>query len=1031
LGSSSGLKLTDGEIYKAQVTEKSDSKIKLMLNGTALDAGIPEGLNVNVGDELNLKAAKKADGGFELKILGAIEANTPGKAELDSSQTRELFKQSGFISDENIFEIKSAWETNENTENIELAISRVKAKISQAGNNLTLSAINDLLASGVSIQNLNLDMLNAVLAEVSTSPEVLTEEQLDGIIDGYMQKYSPSPEAAQNSGEIIKFLTDNNLPVTQDNVEFMEKFLKLYESIDLKEGSMAYLISQDKELTLLDLYKANRLSLDKKENPDMELLEKEIGKLFEQEGIEDNEDNRKMSKFLYEYDLPITKKNVDKFRFIYKIQQNGTNGNIPDCAINAIKNGVKVPDAVIYDDAERADLENTYSNLLEKVPMLSDRHIAYASYRVTTAVTLSTMLSHNVPEDFTYSNVSQTSKLYLAEIQLRLTHISAAMLISKGININTMPLAKAVYALRQADNDVYAEALTDSGIQQSAANMSKMDEIYTAARSFSQVNVSFYQKVVSRGSDGSFTVSEVHASKTVTRVMESYSGQSDPNGSFNDSFEDGNQAFRDLLSNMGLSDEMENVRAARILSQADLEVNYTAITQVRMIDMKLNKVQNGLHPHLAADMIKNGFDFLNANIDDVNRYIDEYNNENGNNVKDNIAEYIYEMDKDGELNKTTRESVIALYRLFNTVNKNSAAIALNIAARHSATLKNLLDAAGFLKSNVDYEIGEDSEITSAESSIRALLTQKERRIESEYNALSVKNIESALNMNNIAEIVENKKLWNLPVNEIIEYLKNYKTSDNVNSEKAQSALNDINNMLNYDPRVFVFLESVGLSATLGNIKAYHELIKPGSISKMLDDINEDSDEKIEAENADDIDPENVLKSMSYMGDKAEENTLESGKINLLKEVRLLQNAVKVQSAISRRSNSYRIPVNISGENAQLNLYMPYGFIPANKSLDVAISIETKSFSFRAMCSVSESKNIIRVESEQSIGNDKLLDKINSALTQYGFTNNEVHVNEGLDMPVQEDSERLMGSWNKADKDTLFNLAKAVMKAVHE
>jgi hypothetical protein len=98
---------------------------------------------------------------------------------------------------------------------------------------------------------------------------------------------------------------------------------------------------------------------------------------------------------------------------------------------------------------------------------------------------------------------------------------------------------------------------------------------------------------------------------------------------------------------------------------------------------------------------------------------------------------------------------------------------------------------------------------------------------------------------------------------------------------------------------------------------------------------------------------------------------------------------------------------------------------------VAISIETKSFSLKAMCSVSESKNIIRVESGQVLGNDRLLEKISSALAQYGFTNNEVHVNEGLNMPAQDESETAAGSWNKADKDTLFNLAKAVMKAAQE
>jgi len=1019
-----------GQVYSGTITGINNGRINIMLEGGCeLSLSARGSLDRPVGSKVDFFAKDNGSGGIMLQMLS--EVNLPS-GQLDPLQTKDLFKQSGFISEENVFESGSVWEVDEEAENTRLAIARIQSRLAYAADNLTVSAINEILASGISIQKLNLSMLNSVLKEVKLTSETISESQMDEIVNRAMQELGLDKGGLENKAEIIKALSTASLSVTEHNIESVEKSLNLFlKASPLSDGGLAHLIQSNSTGSLADYYSASFTKAAKNDSADMGLLNKQLDGILSAEGIELTDENRKHATLLYEYDLPITKENMAKAAHIRSLEAENSAEYIIAKAVEAIKDGIKPEEVIIANLESKNELTSTYKEIIDFLPNATGLELNYLLSRKI-PVNLFNIRNTKIPESFVPEG-PLASRHMLLQIQHKLTHQVASLLVSKGINIDFMPLNRAFNEISKAETEIFTGDLKDAGASASHSNLGKMGDVFGALGYLKSVSAGVYSSVT----EGKipFTIEAMASENRKNEsIAEFEKHAAKPSANFGDSFEKASYSLGKILEGIGAKPTAENLRQAEILAKSGMDISYENLLKVKIIDTKVSKIQETLTPRIAAEMIKSGFDPLNSHIDTVLNYVNDYYLNHGESPQDSIAEAIYQMDKMGVLKKDERESLISMYRLFNQLEKsNYAAIGLNLKAGRMPTLKSLLDMAGSANSGLNGEVsdsGYTQQLTTKTEDALNRISGAGRSAEDEFSTLIMRSFADNINIDNLNKIMADPALMTQPLDELMEQLASEQTSKREISEtEAREAYDNVKTILSQKGEVFTFLESIGLPATVANIKSYIELSRPryfsGTITNIAEEVDgEASDYLVDSAELDASDETQPDAALNQAANKLEEKVLDSGKAVLLREVKLLQNAVKVQNALSRRTNNYKIPVSIAGEAAQLNIFMPKGYMPGGE-LNIAVNIDLPEGSVMAACVLNGAEVSVALNLDIELRganepNKLLLD----TLAEFGLKGKITDFSGSSAAPeIPEITESL----TKDHKELVFNLGKAIMK----
>ncbi|MCL2565231.1 MAG: DUF6240 domain-containing protein [Defluviitaleaceae bacterium] len=1022
-----------GQTYSATITDVSNGRIAMMLEGGS-ELSLKGSIDRHIGDKISFSVKDNGSGGIVLQLIGDIGGAGSTSGSLDPLQTKDLFKQSGMISEENVLEIKQLWEEDEGAEKARLAISRIQGRIAYAADNLTAAVINELLASGISIQNLNLNMLNSVLKEVKASPEAISEEEMDSIIAKKMQELGLDKQGLENKSEIIKTLSEAALPVTENNIEFIEKSLNIYTKAgELSDAGIAHLIKSESGGSLANYYTALLTGLAKNENADMELLYKQLDAILTAQDVELTDANRKNAVFLYEHDLPITKENLEKAVYLRGLGGEEGIKNVIEKAAQGIKEGIKPEEIIIADYVSKDKLTAAYKDIIEFLPTVTDKDVAYITER-NIPVTLFNLRNAQIPEGFTPKDQAGLSRHMLIQMQHKLTHEVVHRLISKGINIDIMPINRALSEISKIENDVFTEALNDAALNKTPGGISKMSEIFSSLGFLKALAVPTYNNIAEGKTP--FSIDDIAKENRKNEMLLEYEKNiAKPAAAYGDTSEKVADSLSKILADMGFDPTDEALRQGEILIKSGLDINYENMLKVKIIDMKVAKLQENLTPAIAADMIKNGFDPLGSHVDRVLDYLDEYSASHGDSPKGSIAEAIYRLDQSGELSGEERESLIAMYRLFNKLEKGSmTAIGFNLKAGKMPTLMNLMDMADSAYGGIDSTVSNEGYSAALPTETKEALNRLSAAglsTEDELAGLLIKSLEDNINIDNLNKLVANPELFELSIDELIEILSEKSdTKREISAEEGLKAFEDIKTVLSQKEEMFAFLENIGLPATIANMKTYLELSKPGyfvnTIQNIAEEIEENSEEflvdKDKLTAGDETQPE---ASLSQAADKLEEKVLDKGKGTLLREVRLLQNAVKVQNALSKRTNNFKIPVSIAGDMAELNIFMPKGYIPGGE-VNIAVNIAMPKGSIMAAC-VLEGAEVAISAAYENIGTATAKDYnslLLGTLAEFGLKGKIADISG--EAGVQESLEALP-SLSKDHKELVFNLGKAIMK----
>lgn len=268
-----------------------------------------------------------------------------------------------------------------------------------------------------------------------------------------------------------------------------------------------------------------------------------------------------------------------------------------------------------------------------------------------------------------------------------------------------------------------------------------------------------------------------------------------------------NREIEGVLQDLNIDTTEQNIKAAKILSKTEIDVTEENLTEVKIIDTKIESISNRLHPVIAANMVKDGLNPTEMHVDEVLSYIDKFGDTYGDNLSDKIAKFILEMDDNKTLNPQERESMIAIYRLLNLAKKDeSVAIGIALKSESELTLGNLMEASKYYKrtaarrEDVDISIGDDfgalEKLVTPQNSIRQILSSSQSTPENIEALERLAETEISITQENINNTTKNIALLNEVTSELSPIVITQAILQNI--DISNTPLGEILEKLKYD-----------------------------------------------------------------------------------------------------------------------------------------------------------------------------------------------------------------------------------------
>ncbi|MCL2216205.1 MAG: flagellar hook-length control protein FliK [Defluviitaleaceae bacterium] len=791
---SMGAAWNTGDVVTALLSDVTGGKATLRTeDGFTFTANAAD-LQGQVGDTLSFQVNRKRDGFSLTQILERRTPQGAEQAERGNATLIDGYEENKELAN-NIEAMKEADELRaEYRQERAAKIQRVIASIRRGQNFIGgggKSVFGAIAESGLDLSKISFADLNRVMHSVERDPkrEISPGELAEGLNRAWGR--------AENARHIVTSLFNHGLAVSDKNVSAMEyAYDRLPESVPAT--AIEELISKEQVLTLDNVYKSCHAYGDGAKdakpanNPAQAapVPQEVIENFFTREGIKITPENLQTARFLLDRDLPLSRENIQKVQFLQNLTR--TMKNIPQA----------ISGELFFDQAAE--------HLASDIPM---------------------------------GAIRLTEVTRFAEAQLKLA-IEAANR-HQNLNIDTDALREQLRGL-QINEETALRFLKMAGAKAEPQEAVQITSLFDAIATLKPLTANVHAGVMQGDID--FTVKGVSEAVLYAKATAGYEQNATvPMAKFGDSINKVKDQFAPLLENMGITATSENAKAAFILSKNSMDVTEENLTQVKIIDAKITAIADNLHPMIAANMIKDGLIPLNMHADQVLAYIKQFNLSMGEDGADKISRYIMEMDDAGALDPDTRKSMIAIYRMLNVIQRDGAA-ALGLAAQMEnlkaapMTLGDLLNLAQKPKktdTNITDAYGQLERLTRPAESIRAILesaaapTYSELVTESFIGKVSPKSLNAMMNAS-LGQPIEDLAM-----------AAHDEASASVSKPEAATTEAAIQSFISASPEVINSLQSRGISATAGNIRAFERL--SSSRRALADELETAADKASESE----------------------------------------------------------------------------------------------------------------------------------------------------------------------------------------
>ena len=424
-----------------------------------------------------------------------------------------------------------------------------------------------------------------------------------------------------------------------------------------------------------------------------------------------------------------------------------------------------------------------------------------------------------------------TAKRQLEETRLAMTIEANYALLKRGIAIDTKPLEQLVENLKGIEDQYYKDLLTQSGVESTEENV----EIFsTTTKVVAELK---YQPAYALQLDSAEdTLQHVHqvgsALKTsMDAALQSYETLwTAPRRDMGDSIQKAFANVEDILADLELEANEFNQRAVRILAYNQTEITVENITQIKDVDMEMQKLFRNLTPAVTMEMIRKGHNPLDMEIGKLNQIVEDIQAEMGNKEEERFSKYLWKLEQNHEISQEERDSYIGIYRLIAQVEQtDGAAIGALLNQGSDITMRNLLTAMRSARKSMDYTVNDD--FAGVNSSVKG--PRIDQQIMASYQTNCMKEAIDILSPEKLAQIEE----WeNMTPEQLLDALKNAQNEQSTALEQQYHTqmVQEYNAVIEASDDVYAFLEKYDMKNSANNVLAVSRLLEnPSNVFEVL------------------------------------------------------------------------------------------------------------------------------------------------------------------------------------------------------
>lgn len=627
-----------------------------------------------------------------------------------------------------------------------LDVANMRNYIAIMSNSMSGEDISNLMKDGFQPGSIDVETAVTVVDQIKAK---LAEAGIE--IAGYTDDISMDKlkKITGNAGYAISIaqkLTEYHVPVTKENVtEAMKEFEKAGKLEELSDGAIKYMVTNGKEPTIDNLYRAQFSAAKngdiqgtgyfeddftgyygkKADDIHFERLQAQMEKVIEDAGLVVYKDTVNQAKWLVEKGIPLTKDNLLLLNQLKEITFPKEAEEIINSIAAALSEGRQAKDAFLSNKEsalkQAVDLKKTVDDLtdeaMEKVftegKIFTIKNLKKAMLEISLSATTPGMAYEKKTIE---SPVFVTAKRQLEEIRLRMTVDANYKLLKSGFSIETAELEQVVEKLKQqeeADQKVLFGQSEEASVSEKASLYKEVTQKVTAIQ---DMPISVIGKVAFTRSV--FTLNYVHTQGTVLKnayenAEKGYEAlMTAPRGDLGDSIQKAFGKIKVLLDDLGMEYNDANARAVRILGYNQMEITEENIDAVKSADEALTRVINKMTPAAVLQMIREEVNPLNMNVEQLYDYLKKKETEPSAEME-KYSKYLYKLEKSNGISEEERDAYIGIYRLFRQIEKgDGAAIGSLLQSGRELSLSNLLGETRNRKRSFQATVDDDFGVLS-------------------------------------------------------------------------------------------------------------------------------------------------------------------------------------------------------------------------------------------------------------------------------------------------------------------------------
>ncbi len=567
------------------------------------------------------------------------------------------------------------------------AMEALKSKATVLKDNLT--AIFNKMDSGmvVSMNEDGIDVNNTEAKELVTVVEQIQIklatycEDFQATVDIDASKVSEVIGQGAAAYEISQKMLQEGIQPTKENVsEALEAYNIASEfNKELSDDTKAFLLKNNMKPSIKNVYIAEHAGtstgavkeLSQKEWQD---ILPQVEKIIAKADLPQGEQSQKLAKWLVDREIPLNEESLNKLAELNDVSENFNKEFIMDRIIATMKEGMKGNNTLITGESlpweEAVSAIETVNLATPSVVMWwSHSELSYTLDGLREAENLN-IEEAPVVEDEKY--VKATRQLW--EVRLMMTINAGRALEKNGIQINTLEISQLVEKLRGYEEGRLNEKLDQNDMLYTTEDVKRANDVLFEFMSLRKAPAVTLGKVVQENVVASVNNIKAYVPDIMQKLAnagKAYEALStEIRQDLGDSVGKAIKASTgDILDGMGLKHSKDNERAVRILAYNEMDITEEKIDKVKAMDASVNTLFERLNPECTLKMLQEGINPLEMPVEELSEYL--LNMQQALRPKEEkFSEFLYRLDKKGEISSEDREKFIGVYSLVNRFNKD-------------------------------------------------------------------------------------------------------------------------------------------------------------------------------------------------------------------------------------------------------------------------------------------------------------------------------------------------------------------------